>query len=486
VLNRLNSALNRGNLGLNGGGAGGANQRVTLALEPASRSSTMALDGAGNLSVWANDPASAIRVGRYRSGAKKSALAARALAQIVTATRASKATDFDDTGSLVELAIDAIRQGYDPATLAPAGWLIEGASVNLATLARAEGAASGTPGTLPSGWSSFTAMTGLTTTITANVTEEGIPGIYIRIQGTPSAPGNYSVQGGVYTAAANTLYAGSAYAKLVAGTLTGVSSTILVVDNYAGGTFISAGSGAFSLGVGQRMSRATCTFTTGATTDSIRPIWRPALSGEAVDFTIFFGAPQLEQNFFPSSLALPVVGTPAAAARAQDVAIISGSTFSRIFGAGAVSGFVVVEGQIPVTSASLEAAPFEFSDGSYNSRLFPRVFLSAGSAQIFNVASGASTFSGATGNFASGNTTFRLAMKWGGGNASLTLNGGTLVTASGVAPTNTQLNIGNCWDSSRPWNGRISGLWAGPYVPTDAQLIASAAPGADVLTVMRG
>lgn len=58
-------------------------------------------------------------------------LVTKPLPNILAFTRASKAWDVDASGALTEFAVDAIRRGYDPATLQSIGWNLEGGATNL-------------------------------------------------------------------------------------------------------------------------------------------------------------------------------------------------------------------------------------------------------------------------------------------------------------------------------------------------------------------
>jgi hypothetical protein len=69
----------------------------------------------------------------------------------------------------------APRFDHDPTTGESLGLLVEESRQNLVANSSATGAAIGTPGTLPTGWSAIGGATGLTSEIAAVGTEDGIP-----------------------------------------------------------------------------------------------------------------------------------------------------------------------------------------------------------------------------------------------------------------------------------------------------------------------
>ena len=94
----------------------------------------------------------------------------KTFSDIITFSRASSATMFDSSGTLVYAPMNAIRNSS------------------------ASGAVAGTPGTLPTNWNVFTNVTGLTRHIVGTGTDDGITYIEVKLSGTPSGSGIYQFQ----------------------------------------------------------------------------------------------------------------------------------------------------------------------------------------------------------------------------------------------------------------------------------------------------
>src|SRR6185437_1933563 len=91
---------------------------------------------------------------------------------VFTFSRASLGWYFDAAGTLQQAANDTARVDYDPIGASLPGTLLEASSTNMVRNPRAEGA--NAPSTMPTNWSAQT-TNGLTTTVSAAVTETGIP-----------------------------------------------------------------------------------------------------------------------------------------------------------------------------------------------------------------------------------------------------------------------------------------------------------------------
>ena len=202
----------------------------------------------------------------------------KTFSDIITFSRASSATMFDSSGTLVYAPMNAIRNSS------------------------ASGAVAGTPGTLPTNWNVFTNVTGLTRQIVGTGTEDGITYIEVKLSGTPSGSGIYQFQfepSNAVAALTAQTWTASSYLKLQAGSYAGVSSNRFGFSEYtSGGVFVTFNTvgvaSATSAALSTQRATATQTLNGGATTAFVLPFFELVLSGAAIDITLRIGLPQLE------------------------------------------------------------------------------------------------------------------------------------------------------------------------------------------------
>jgi len=259
-------------------------------------------------------------------------LAQKNFADIVTFTRASTATYFNSAGTLTSAAINEARFDYNPSTLAAQGLLIEESRTNSIRNNTMVGASTGTPGTNPTSWGPFSgSANGITRTITAIGQEDGIT--YIEVQystggGTTSASGSLSVIGTAttaVTASSGQTWTGSAYIRLVGGSLTNLTG---VVTNLAGrdavGTLLENTSLAIaptSAALRTQRNTVTHTMADASTARVTSAIFQASYaSGVAIDITLRIGLPQLELGAFATSV---IPTTTTALTRSADVASVN-------------------------------------------------------------------------------------------------------------------------------------------------------------------
>jgi hypothetical protein len=366
-------------------------------------------------------------------------LVSKAFGDIITFTRASTATYFDSAGVLQSAAVDQPRLDYDPATLAAQGLLIEEARTNSIRNNTMVGAAAGTPGTLPSsGWSVFTSLTGLTREIVAVGTENGITYIDIRLSGTPSAAGQYFINYETTTqvgASSGQNWTGSAYYKLQAGSLTGITSLLNAASsrNAVGADLFSATTAFTPTSAALNTQRVVTTQTnTPASTAFETQYLRLELSGAAIDITLRIGLPQLELGAFATSV---IPTTTTALTRSADVASVN--TLSPWFNAS--EGTIYFEGS---TTNTAEAPFLTLQNGGLTDFFrYSRAFNQ--SRLLVTVASGTAA------DLYSGNTTtlgavLKTAAAYKVNDFANVLNSGTpVVDTSGAVPTVTTLQLGS-------------------------------------------
>lgn len=255
---------------------------------------------------------------------------------IAACTRATVASYFDSSGNRQTAAINEKVFDYDPATGRFLGLRREKGRTNSIRNNTMAGASAGSPGTLPTNWSTFTTLTGLTRTVVGTGTENGLYYIDIRLNGTPSAAGHYFLQAETSTSVAASngqTWAGSAFYKLVGGTLTGVTFANFVSSRDSGGADLGGGSVAFTPSASALSAqRVQTTFTNvSASTAAELHYIDMVLSGAAVDFTLRIGSPQLELCGSSTAKASSVIDTSGSAlARSPDVISITGSDYTSL------------------------------------------------------------------------------------------------------------------------------------------------------------
>ena len=248
---------------------------------------------------------------------------------------AGEATYFNAAGSLVQAAAGEWRIDHDPVTLARRGLLREPRRTNWVANSRLNGAAPGTPGTLPTNWAA-TASGGLALTEISFVgSEDGLPCIDLRITGATAGIGVFALTFISTTAApaANAeIWTGSWYWRLVAGSGPNVwqmgwqeypaAGTPALVDVTVA---VTAPTGAALRG--QRVIN-TRTLAGGATVAFVRHRLRLAVPAGTHDFTLRLAVPQLELGAFATSPILNPIGGPAVTTREADGGSVSLSALS--------------------------------------------------------------------------------------------------------------------------------------------------------------
>lgn len=481
-------------------------RRLVLDADPTFRGRVLDADPLiGRFQSWDNDPAYADRVGRYRSGGPYMALTDKLFGSIFTYNRPGKATDTDAYGLLNEVAADAIRQGFDPLTGAAVGWLIEGSQssatgvVNGIRNPRAEGCIPGvigSGGALPTNWSQQASLNGLSLEVIGQITVKGLPGLRLRVFGTPTASSSFVIEHETTTglvAAPSQTWALATSVALAAGSLNGISAVrYRVVPRTATGTGVAGGqivTNDFLASLSATPVRVpgVVTITSDASTARVTSgVQFTYTSGVAIDATFDLLAPQMEQNYCSSSIILPSAGAPAAALRAPDNHRLTGGVFTTLFGVGAPEFTLILDvlpGQAAPASGGQVIA--QFDDGTDNNRI------------VLNNPSGGLTVTGdvVTGGVSAGPTTSagtlvpgtvaRVGLRRDRNGTSVCKDGGALqgIAAAGPASLNT-LRFGNRADLLRPWNSRIRPVRATWYAASDAKFQAACVPGADIASIL--
>jgi hypothetical protein len=403
------------------------------------------------------------------------ALVNKNFSDIITFTRASTGTFFNSAGVLTSAAINAPRFDYNPSTLAAQGLLIEESRTNSIRNNTMVGAVAGTPGTLPTNWSVFTSLTGLTQTIVGTGVENGITYIEIRLNGTPSAAGTYQW----YTEAANGVPATvgqtwtlSQFFKLQAGTLSGVSLVRhFFEERSSGGSYLTEQSitapNPTTAALSTQRSSATRTLTDAACA-FLRSGFNLALTGAAIDITLRIGLPQLELGAFATSV---IPTTTTALTRAADVASVN--TLSPWYNATEGTLYVQAQDMSDAAHATSQPRAVSINNGTSSNTIdVSRIPASAqGRARIDDA--GVSQFNSLTTAWPLA-TQAKVALAYKLNDAAACLGGGTVFTDNTVTiPTTTLLSIGAITTGgANGWVGWIQRITYYPTRLSNAQLQA--------------
>jgi hypothetical protein len=371
----------------------------------------------------------------------------------------------------VASAYYAPRFDHNPTTLESLGLLIEEQRTNSIRNNTMQGAVAGTPGTLPTNWA--IGAIGLSSTIVGTGTENGITYVDIRVFGTTTSQFGsilFETTTGI-VASASQSWTNSIYLKLVAGTVNGLSQVGVGTYYYnSTPTFLTNSTAQVTLT--STLTRYTLTATTPATTAYIRPLFYfngANASGDAVDFTLRIGLPQLEQGAFATSV---IPTTVAAATRNADVATMTDTNFSSWYNQS--EGTVVCIAQryalIPSTAfANLWA----ISDNTVNERYLvyntgagqtiDAVITDGGTPQATLLPPGAII----------ANTPINTALAYKVNDFAMVRNSGTVATdTNGTLPTVDRLYIGANHLGGGQWTGYIQRIAYYPVRLSNDQLQA--------------
>lgn len=392
----------------------------------------------------------------------------------ITFTRGSSATCIDASKALVSVAANTPRFDHDPVTGICKGLLIEEQRTNSVRNNTMVGAVAGSPGTLPTNWTTHTTLTGLTREIIGAGTESGINYIDIRLSGTPSGAGGYYVyfDSPISSAAKDQTWTFSHYIKMVAGSTSGVAA-YTALDEKDSGVAWSGGGNTAAISLTSTQQRSIYTrVLTGATTAYTLPYISLWMSGGAIDITLRIGLPQLELGAFATS---PILTSGTAATRAADVASMTGTNFSSWY--NPTEGTFVVGFDIPVTTN--DATPRVIagtSAGSYsNSRYFSRG-TSTATVSGYEVSSGVTQVSLAGGSVTAGvHSQFVYGYKV--NDFAFSLDGSAVVqdTSGSVAPSQDRFYFGDSpWGSGvNTINGHIAKLTYYPKRLSELQQLST-------------
>jgi hypothetical protein len=345
----------------------------------------------------------------------------------ITFTRASNATFFDASGTLQTAANDTPRFDHDPATGASRGLLIEEARTNSIRNSQAGGAATGTPGTAPTNWStSVASSTSLAREIVGTGTEAGLSYVDFKFSGTPTTndqvyvvfEGNLQVVG-----VAGQTWTTSLYCKLSGGSLTNIASVRIQQWYYNDSNVFVGFTQAAAITPTSSLQRFQHSGEVPAGATRVRPhIIATYTNGNPIDLTLRIAAPQLEQGAFATSY---IPTTTAAATRAADSAVVT-----------PISSFYnQSEGTLFAESSSFFIYPsganriFNIANGSFSQGVALWYVNGVSGGTIWDNAGNATASMSLA---ASNNTVYRAALAFRADDAAFTHNGAAVQTDASV------------------------------------------------------
>jgi hypothetical protein len=278
-----------------------------------------------------------------------------------TVTRNTTATRLNDAGVIESVASGIPRLDYSVSgfvTGCPA-LLVEPAATNSIRNNSNTNAVTGTTGTLPTNWSE-TSTAGLTRSIVALGTENGVAYIDIRYSGTANATAatlNFESTTQI-VATSGQVWTNSAYLKSIAAPNPYATIRLGMVDRTSGGTFIVAGQSS-DLTLTSTLTRfsLTRTLSSGSTVARVQPnVAFGLVSGTAYNFTVRIGYTQMELGSVATSVIPTTAGT---GSRSADVISVSGAVSGSI---GQTEGTIYAE--VDVRNFTNSARVIALSDGT--------------------------------------------------------------------------------------------------------------------------
>lgn len=251
-------------------------------------------------------------------------------------TRGTTATRVNASGLIESVASGIPRLDYPLGGGCPA-LLVEPAATNSIRNNSMVGAVTGSPGTLPTNWTNEIGT--LTQTIVATGVVSGITYIDIRLSGTASLSINtitFETTTAI-TASVGQAWTESAYLSVVSAPNPPTNYQAAIQERNAAGTYLTDGTQ--NLTLTSNLTRYSFTRTlTNATTGRVTPaIYLPTTIGQAYNFTLRIGLPQMEQSSVATSV---IPTTTGSVTRNADVINLSGAVSGCI---GQTEGTIYAE-----------------------------------------------------------------------------------------------------------------------------------------------
>jgi hypothetical protein len=186
------------------------------------------------------------------------------------------------------------------------------------------GAVAGSPGTLPTNYTSTSGTLGLTRTVVGTGTENGLPYLEMRFNGTASSTGSIRIAFDATTGIAATngqTWSLSTYVKIVSSPNAPNSYALIILERNSFGSGLAEGSATIVPTTSQQRFTYTRTNAAGACAFVETLIGFALTSGATYDFTIRIAAPQMELGAYATTW---VPTTTAAVTRIADAASKTG------------------------------------------------------------------------------------------------------------------------------------------------------------------
>ena len=375
----------------------------------------------------------------YKAGVAYAELPANGNGDL-TWSRNSVANRTQSNGSIGSVAANVPRLSYMYGSC-PA-LLLEPQRTNSIRNSSMVGAVAGSPGTLPTNWTSITS--GLTFSVVGVGTENGLPYVDVRLNGTATGTGaSLRFDANTQIVASNgQTWASSFWIKSISSTSPPLNYANTAIESTAAGGFVASNSQVLTITSTLTRNTFIRTIASATTERIINGIFFSLTNGASYDFTIRIAAPQMELGAFATTW---INTTNAAATRLAD-------TFSRnnIYTNGLITSsggtwFVELRGNVAYTRDG--TGNFWLGDsstgsgGTVNSLTFRNNGGGSSRLAINKVIGGT-----LTALYTTTTDTTKIAIKWNGTTADVFANGTKVVSATSFTATNMEFLNGAASD----------------------------------------
>lgn len=296
------------------------------------------------------------------------------------------------------------------------------------------GAVAGSPGTLPTNWTVTNG--GLTQTITGVGTENGLPYIEVRFNGTATGAIAQIRHDAVnqITAANGQVWSYTFYAKVISQPSPPVTYSQVIFERTSAGSLIKSGSQLITPTANLQRFTFTRTLDGGATVGAVDPVFYCTLTiGQTYDFTIRIAAPQMELGAFATTW---VPTTTAAVTRLADTASKTGVA-SLI---GQTEGTIYAEVNFNKNTSGII---FAINDGTATNRIYIQFITSTALIANIRVAGVNLNFIATIPTIPATGGTYKVALAYRQNDYVFSLNGTNYIsTDTRAVPATSRIDVG--------------------------------------------